>query len=57
MDRWFAKVTQEKKKKQKMLTVMLKKLRNLYKWMRKIVLNTDYKSYSMLEIWSEVVLF
>lgn len=55
MDRWFAKVTQEKKK-QKMLTVMLKKLRNLYKWMRKIVLNTDYKSYSMLEIWSEVVL-
>lgn len=36
---------------------MLKKLRNFYKWMRKIVLNTDYKSCSMSEIWSEVVLF
>ena len=55
MDRWFAKVTQEKKKNRK--CYVKKKLRNLYKWMRKIVLNTDYKSYSMLEIWSEVVLF
>lgn len=48
MDRWFAKVTQEKKTEN--VDCYVKKLRNLYKWMRKIVLNTDYKSYSMLEI-------